>query len=158
MSEKNMYEMLPKLEDSKIDQLKELRSVVPFNNQKIRLGAGGADRRSVFYRSKWYDWTKAQMNQFKSCFESSMIEQSVIGWFMHLPKDLGFMDVMNRWVDSPMAGVVVGYALEDGMEVWINGQCIPVPKGQGIRFSLKHLHEMKNKNFDQNWACLMQLG
>jgi hypothetical protein len=151
-----MYTKLPKLNEQHISDLTQLMSEVQYSDKGIRMGANGIEKLSKYHYSKWYDWTRPQKQRFKDSLGTELIDQAVVGWFLKLPKNTGFLDLMNYWVDKKMAGVIASYALSD-QDIWINNEKITVLRGEGIRFSLKNPHEIKISTKDQNWACVMLL-
>lgn len=153
-----MYEKLTNLNQTSIDGLKNLMSQVEMKNKPIRLGKNGIANLSVYDYSKWNTWNKEHRNQFKTYFDSVILDTSLIGWFLKFPANVGFLDEMIAWKNTKMAGVIIAYSLEENQSIWIENQEIFLEKGQGIKFSLRNTHEVKNKNFDQHWACLMLPG
>lgn len=152
-----MYENLTALDSSTVDQLLVLKGAVPFTNKNIRLGSGGIENRSVYTYSRWYEWNRTQKSTYETALGSALIDKSIVGWFLDIPANTGFLDLMDNWVDEPMAGTVVAYSLANGQEIIINGSTVTVNRGEGIRFSLKMPHEIKTSASGQQWACLMQL-
>jgi hypothetical protein len=152
-----MYTKLEKLTEENINSLKTLMSSVSFTDKKKRLGAHGLDKLSIYLYSKWHDWDRNKKQTFKSNLPLAHVEKSLIGWFLHFPETVGFLDVMDAWVGKTMAGNIVAYALEENQKIWIDNQEILLEKGEGIKFSLRYLHEIKAGNPMQNWACLMLL-
>lgn len=151
-----MYETLPTLTEESITKLTDLQLSVSLSNKDIRLGASGINNISVYEQSKWTTWTREQKLTFKEVM-GSFVEKAIVGWFLKFPANSGFLDTMNAWAESKSAGTIVAYALKDGQNIWINGSEVTVNKGEGIKFNLKHIHEVKPSNNDQIWACLMQL-
>lgn len=152
-----MHENLTSLDSSKVDSLLTLKSAVTFTDKNIRLGEGGADNRSVLTYSRWYEWNRTQKATFESALGSTLIEKSIVGWFLNIPANTGFLDEMRNWVNEPMAGTVVAYSLTDGQNIVLNGTTVTVNRGEGIRFSLKVPHKIDTSASGQQWACLMQL-
>lgn len=152
-----MHENLTTLESSTVTTLTNLMSSVNFTDKNIRLGAGGIDNRSVFTYSKWYDWNRTQKNNFKDCFQSSVIDTTLVGWFLKFPANTGFLDLMDNWVETPEAGTVLAYALKDNQKIVLDGTEVTVAKGAGIKFKLSVPHKIETSASGQDWACLMQL-
>jgi len=152
-----MIERIGNLEADKIATLKNLQSNIDFVSNRIRLGTNGANKLSVYSFSKWKTWDRATRNSFKECFNQDDIDKALIGWFLHLPANTGFLDEQNAWVDAPVAGTVIAYSLSDSNNIWVAGNEARISTGEGIKFSLKNLHEIKTSTTDKNWACLMLL-
>lgn len=152
-----MHENLTTLDSSIVSNLETLSSQVTFTDKNIRLGAGGIDNRSVYTYSKWYDWNRTQKNSFKGLFDSSVIDKTLVGWFLKLPANTGFMDLMNTWIDTPESGTILAYALKDNQKIILDGSEITVAKGAGIKFKLSVPHKIETSATGQDWACLMQL-
>lgn len=139
-----------------LDALQTLANAVSYTNKNIRVGASGANRMSKYVYSRWYDWNRQQKVTFKNSFSAEQANNALVGWFLKFPANQGFLDLMDYWVDKPMAGIVVAYALTNN-NIVINGNQISVKSGEGIKFSLKHPHEIRVSPSEQRWACLMSL-
>jgi hypothetical protein len=150
-----MYELLDSISTDSIATLKTLLGEVPLNGDDIRVGAGGVENMSVLQSGKWLDWTREQRATFKSALPEDQVSKAVVGSFLHIPATTGFLDAQDYWVNAKMCGTMYAYALETGQKIIINGKSVTVKKGQGIKFSLKEVHEIKGTSADQNWACLM---
>lgn len=152
-----MIEQIENLEADKIATLKDLQNNVEFVSDRIRLGANGVSKLSVYSFSKWKTWDRDTRNRFKECFNSEYVDNALIGWFLHLPANTGFLDQQNAWVNEKVAGTVVAYSLSDSNNIWIAGNEARISTGEGIKFNLKSIHEIKMSGTDKNWACLMLL-
>jgi hypothetical protein len=152
-----MYETLTNLNPENLTVLRNLRDQLEYNSNIVRLGMSGTSNPSVYQVSRWKTWTRIQKNDFKNQFSQEFLSTAIMGWIVKYPANTGFLDKMNAWVDSKVAGTVIAYALEDSQNIWINDTEVIVNSGEGIKFSLKHLHEIKTQGTDQSWACLMCL-
>lgn len=152
-----MIERIGNLEATAIATLKSLQDTVNFKSDRIRLGANGAANISVYSFSKWKEWNRETRNSFKECFKSTDIENALIGWFLHLPANTGFLDQQTAWVNETAAGTVIAYSLTDNNNITIDGTEASLSTGEGIKFSLKNIHEIKTSDSDKSWACLMLL-
>lgn len=150
-------ENLPTISSDAVNNLKTVLSNIELSSTGRRLGENGVDRMSVYETSRWFDWTTTQTQTFKSQFDPNHVEKAIAGWFLHLPANTGFLDVMDYWVDKPDSGTVVAYSLTDGNTIWIDGTMHTCNTGEGIKFSLRKKHEIKTNPAEQNWACLMLL-
>jgi len=151
-----MYKKLSKLNQESVNNLIELYDEVQFINKNIRTGASGIEKMSVYFYSKWKTWNRHQTSKFKNCFSQTLVDNSLIGWFLKFPSNKGFLDLMTTWVGKD-CGTVYAYALEDNQKIWLNGIEITVNKGEGIEFCLSIPHEVKLSSLEQKWACLMSL-
>lgn len=151
------HEILTKLDNLNLDNLKTLMDSVNYSDKPIRLGSGGIEKRSVYTFSKWKSWNKDQRNLFKNSLPTNQIQLSVIGWFLKFPKDTGFLDEMNYWVDMKGCGTILAYALNDNQTINIAGNNVTLNAGDGVKFNLTQLHHIDKSASGQNWACLMQL-
>jgi len=149
-----MYEKKSKLNSEQVNALRLLKDEVVMTNKHIRLGENGTDNMSVYNYSKWSTWNRSQKSQFKSYFPSESIEKSVIGWFLNLPPNTGFLDKMIAWRNQNHCGTVVAFALDD-QQIYLNDQAITVESGEGIQFKLNVDHNIKPSGTDRNWACVM---
>jgi hypothetical protein len=152
-----MYTRLETFDENTVQSLRALFETVEFTSKNKRLGEGGSANISVYTYSKWKTWNRMQVRNFKSIFDSADVDKSIIGWFLHLPANAGFLDLMTVWVGKS-AGTVIAYALEDNQKIWLGGTEITVNKGEGIKFNLSVPHEIKKSNVNQKWSCLMQIG
>lgn len=150
-----MYELLEPISDDNVTALQEIMGVQTFHENDMRVGANGIEQLSVYETTKWLEWSRADRAEFKAALPTEFVEKAVIGSFLHLPANTGFLDTQDFWTKTPMAGTMCSYALEDDMDITINGQVVPVAKGQGIKFHLSNVHEISSKASSQNWACLM---
>lgn len=151
-----MYTKLIKLSDEKILFLDNLSNQVSYRTNNIRVGANGPEKMSVYSYSKWFDWNRIQRRDYKSSFSSELSNEAMMGWFLKFPQTVGFLDLMTYWIGNKLAANVASFALKD-QEIIINGQKIPVLRGEGIKFSLAVPHEIKPSNHEMKWACLMLL-
>lgn len=150
-----MYETLKKLDQDSINSILDLKNQVKFRSDNIRIGASGVSNRSVYTESKWYDWSREQKTQFQQAL-GNLIDTAVVGWFITFPIR-GFLDKMDYWLDKTSAGTVVAYSLTDDNNITIDNETVILQKGEGVRFSLKQIHEVKTENRERSWVCLMQL-
>lgn len=155
-----MYVNYPALRSTKTDGLIELSKTITFKNavsNKRRIGENRFENLSVYENSRWYGWSAQQRKAFKSLLPEDLVKRSVVGWFLKIPEESGFLDRMTFWVDKPFAGTVVAYALKDRQVVHLNDQPTSVRLGEGLSFNLKVIHEIKRSRQGQLWACLMVL-
>jgi len=153
-----MYKQIPKLVDENLIKLVNLSNVVSYRDKIEHIGVNGYNRLSVYNTSKWYDWTRQQKQEFKSCFENDFSNNAIIGWFLKFPKTIGFLDKIDYWKTTNSAGIILAYALNDEQNIYLNDEKVIVRKGEGIAFSLRNTHEVKTKATEQNWACLMTMS
>lgn len=151
-----MHKILTKLNQETVVELYELQNRVQFVNTDRRLGSSGLQKMSVYSYSKWKTWNRIDVSSFKGSFDKSIIDKSIIGWFLKFPPNTGFLDLMTTWVGKD-SGVISAFSLEDNQKIWLDGKEITVNKGEGIEFSLSVPHEIKSEKFEQKWACLMSL-
>lgn len=150
-------ETLPAISNETVDNLKSILSSVQLSSTGRRIGEHGVDNMSVYETSRWYDWDMTKVQEFKNQFNPTHVEKAITGWFLHLPANTGFLDVMDYWVDKPDSGTAVAYSLTDGNSVVINGTTYTCNAGEGIKFSLRNKHEIKTYSADRSWACLLLL-
>ena len=141
-----------------MNKLLVLSETVEFENDLVRLGAKGRDSLSVYKRSKWTEWSLHKRQEFKDAFDYELIEKSLIGWFLFLPKDDGHLDEMIYWKEKKMVANVTAMALLPDMHINIDGERKEVAVGETITFSLSHIHSIDKSPKDQLWACLMHFG
>ena len=152
-----MYEKMLNLNEEAVSQLQSLNAAVTMTGQNRRVGANGVDHMSVYTYSKWHTWNRLQKTQFKQSFGPE-VDTAVIGWFLQFPPITGFLDLMTAWVDTKTAaGTIVAYALDNNQTIILNNTPVTVNKGEGIKFSLRVPHEIRQSPAGQKWACLMQL-
>lgn len=145
------------LNEETVSRLQSLNAEVAMTDHNRRVGANGAARMSVYTYSKWHTWNRLQKTQFKQSFGSE-VDTAVIGWFLHFPPITGFLDLMTAWVDTKTsAGTIIAYALDNNQTIILNNTPVIVNKGEGIKFSLRVPHEIRQSSTGQHWACLMQL-
>jgi len=152
-----MYIKLEKLNSNQIDNLSDLISSVTFTDKNKRIGANGIENFSIYNYSKWHEWDRNKKILFKSSLPSIYAEKSLIGWFLHLPPETGFLDLMDAWVGQTMAGTVVAYSLTEDQQISINNENVTLERGEGIKFCLRYAHEIRPSELGQYWACLMIL-
>ena len=150
-------ETLPAISNDTVDNLKSILSSVQLSSTGRRIGEGGVDNMSVYETSRWYDWHMTTVQEFKDQFDPAHVNKAITGWFLHLPANIGFLDVMDYWVDKPNSGTAVAYSLTDGNSVIIDGNTYTCNAGEGIKFSLRYKHEIKTNSADRSWACLLLL-
>jgi len=152
-----MYKQDYILETTKLNLLTSLIDEVTLDSKNPRLGISGIDNISVYSSSRWKSWSRDQKAIFKSCFPEDIINKSLIGWFLHIPKNSGFLDLMLKWADQKTCGTVLAVALNDNQTVYLDGNAVTVNKGQVIKFKLSVPHEIVKSNVEQKWACAMIL-
>ena len=150
-------ENLTAIDIDTVNKLKTVLSNITLTSTGRRLGENGINNMSVYETSRWFDWTKSQVEAFKDAFDSSHVQNAIVGWYLHLPANTGFLDVMDYWVDKPDSGTVVAYSLTDANTIVINGVQHTCNAGEGIKFSLRNKHEIKTNTSARDWACLMLL-
>jgi len=153
-----MHKQLPKLTTENLNKLENLSNTIVYRDKIEHIGVNGYSRLSVYNTSKWYDWSRQQKQEFKSCFENTLSNKAIIGWFLKFPKDTGFLDKMEYWKKTNSAGIVLAYAMRDDQEIYLDETKVSVNEGEGIAFSLRTTHEIKSKITEQNWACLMTMS
>lgn len=141
-----------------VKKLLSLKETVEFEDNLIRLGASGRDNMSVYTRSKWTDWSAQKRQDFKDCFDIQLIDKSLIGWFLEIPKEKGFLDKMTYWNGKKMAANVTAMALLPDMHIILDGERKEVKTGETITFNLSQTHEINKSPKDQLWACIMHFG
>lgn len=155
-----MYKYFEPLNEKEVNDLEQLSKEIKFTKAegyRRRRGANAPKVQSVYNFSRWFDWTSQQRNGFKEHFPISVQEKIVQGWFLELPPHIGFLDVMDFWVDKPNCGRVIATALKD-QSIWIDNKEIRLNKGEQIGFTLESLHEIKPCREGGLWACVMFLG
>jgi hypothetical protein len=150
-----MYTLRETLSSEYLTALDNLKSAVTFKSNSTRLGANNFNNLSVYEFSKWKDWTREQRSNFKSCFNSSDIDKSVIGWFLNFPANTGFLDTMNTWNGAKASGTILAHSLTANNKIVINGAEVTLNRGEGIEFSLTNEHSVSISAAERNWACLM---
>lgn len=151
-----MYKIVSTLSNEALQTFDSLITEVEFSNSNIRLGANGLNQLSKYSSSRWYDWTADQRSLFKRHFGPDS-DKALVGWFLKLPAEVGFLDLMTYWEDKIMAGNIVAYSLSDNQKIRLANEEITVNRGNGIKFSLKIPHEIKKANIHQTWVCIMNL-
>lgn len=141
-----------KLDHGKLKNLIMIKNEVDMNTKKIRVVNGKA---GVYLHSNWNEWSHENRDRFKRCFDNDIIDNSVIGWFLHIPAIKGNLPYNDTWKNANTAGTVYSYALNDDMHIILDGTRHTLSKGQGIKFSLKTPHEIQSSTDEQNWACVM---
>lgn len=151
-----MYKKISVLSNESLSLLTSLIQEVNFSDKNIRLGANGANKLSKYSHSRWFNWNATQRSLFKSSFGSES-QKAIVGWFLTLPADTGFLDLMTYWQDKIMAGTIIAYALDNDQRIWLNNNEIILNRGEGLEFSLRIPHEIKSSSVQQKWACIMKL-
>lgn len=151
-----MYKKISVLSNESLLSLNSLIQEVHFSDKSIRLGANGTNKLSKYSHSRWFDWNATQRSLFKSSFGAEA-QKAIVGWFLTLPENTGFLDLMTYWQDKTMAGTIVTYALNDNQQIWLNNSEIILNRGEGLEFSLRIPHEIKISSVQQKWACIMKL-
>lgn len=156
-----MYTLYPKLSEENITELKALKGELNFvesKAQRRRMGENGLNRASWYLTSRSFTWLQEQRARFAKLVPEKQVKNSLVSWFVEYPAKTGFLDRMTYWVDKTMAGTVIVYALDGDYEILIENKRVVVPRGEGIGFSLRLVHEIKESKAGQLWACMMVLG
>lgn len=155
-----MYKYFENNSPAEVQDLLKLSEEVKFQaaeGYRRRVGANGSNKLSRYNVAKWFDWTHAQRETFRSVFPIPLQRKAIQGWFLDIPRGTGFLDLMDYWVDKPMSGSVCCTALKDQV-IHLDHKPIKIKKGQQISFSLCTLHEIKPSKEGQLWACIMFMG
>lgn len=166
------YVMLPKLPKESVEKLLALytefnppfatslrRRIGKSPTSRMRIGANGQKRLSVYKDTRWFKWSPTQRQRFKDAFPNEMHTKALVGYFLEFPKDVGFLDEMDAWVATgEAAAIIVAHALKDGQNIVISGKKIILNAGDGIAFRVSKIHEVKPSEFDALWANTMVLG
>lgn len=154
-----MYTRLHTLSETAVTELCELKDEVSFSDSygaRRRQGKNDAKALSIYNYSKWFNWTHAQRETFRKALPEKQTQKSKQVWFLDIPAQTGFLDVMTYWVDhAHMCGKVCAYSLTDNQVIYLNGNAITLEKGEGIYFCLSEIHEIKPSMKGQLWACVM---
>lgn len=156
-----MYKLYPKLSKDAIDNLKALRGELPMvesHSIRRRMGENGPARLSWYLTTRSFTWTAAQRARFVAELPPVQTKGSLVNWFVEYPAKTGFLDRMVYWVGADIAGTVIAYALDGDYEILIQDKRVVVPRGEGIGFNLREIHEIKESKTGQLWACMMVLG
>ncbi len=156
-----MYTNYPKLSEEAIAELKALRQELPMvesHSIRRRMGENGPKRLSWYLTTRSFTWLSAQRARFNAQLPAVQTEGSVVNWFVEYPAHTGFLDRMVYWVDKDRAGTVIAYALDGDYEILLEDKSVVVPRGEGIGFNLRVIHEIKESKPGQLWACMMVLG
>jgi len=151
-----MYNTLQNLSEENIQKLSNISSEINFIDTDKRMGTNGLAKPSIYTYSKWKTWNREQVREFKSIFAPSDIDTAIIGWYLKLPAETGFLDLMTTWVGKP-CGSVIAYSMTDNQNIWLHNQEVMLQRGQGIKFKLSVPHEIKSSSQEQLWACIMQV-
>jgi hypothetical protein len=155
-----MYKYLENIVPESMQTLEDLHQevkMIPAVGPRRRVGANGASALSTYSVSKMFNWTAAQRDLFKDQFKGTVHDKIIQGWFLELPEHVGFLDLMNYWVDKPLSGSIMCIAMKD-QTIHLDKKPVVLTKGQKITFHLSTLHELKRSPEGQLWACVMFLG
>lgn len=166
------YIMLPKLPAESVAALLELysefspafatsfrRRIGKSPTSRMRIGASGQSKLSVYKDTRWFKWSPEQRQRFKDAFPNKMHTKALVGYFIEFPKNGGFLDEMDAWADQgDAASVIIAHALKDGQNIVISGEKVVLNAGEGIAFKISKVHEVKPSEFDALWANTMVLG
>lgn len=155
-----MYKHYEKLSPEEVESLLALSKEVEYKDSRgsrMRVGYNGAKACSIYKYSKWFDWKHTQREFYKTTLPEVAIPKVVQCWFLEIPENNGFLDLMDYWVDKPLSGRIIATALRD-QTIIINGNPVKVLTGEQIGFSLCTLHEIRKSREGQLWACAMIRG
>lgn len=153
------YKKLPTLSESRVVALKELADTVHLKTSvgsRVRMGRNKEKRLSRYLYSKWFNWSRKERQIYREAVGESRAKEAVQCWFLRIPEKDGFLDVMDTWVyQGGRAAVIATYAVGGDQTIWIGDEEILVKKGEGIAFRLSELHEIRESEEGQLWACMM---
>lgn len=155
-----MYKQYTDVTETELEELETLSKEVKFQKavgHRRRVGANGPNALSRYNVAKWFDWTHAQRELYRTKFPEPIQGKILQGWFLDIPRGTGFLDLMDYWVGKPLSGTVICTALKN-QSIYLDHKEIKVKKGQQIGFNLQTLHELKPSKDGQLWACVMILG
>ena len=140
--------------------LSEMSREVRYTDAKsYRRRMGESGRLSVYRYSKWLVWGLDGRKKFKSLLPETYVKRTLIGWFLDFPTITGFLDRITTWVDKKGSGYIITYNISDTPNaILIDDEEVVVEPGEGIGFSLRHVHEIKSSKHRMTWASLMLQG
>lgn len=155
-----MVRRLTKLSEDHLVKLRDLAKTVPFKDAiSYRRRVSTEGHVSVYRYSKWLTWGLAKRSEFKRLVSNELAQTALVGWFLQFPSAKGFLGQMTTWVDSKMAGYVTSFNISDAPAIIIiDGEQIVVAPGEGIGFSLRHVHSIPKAKTKVTWACMMHQG
>lgn len=153
-----MYNRLQDLSEEAVNKLLEIKQNVTFTaatGSRRRVGKNTVEALSIYNYSKWFTWTHAQRQAFRSCVPPKQTELAKQVWYLEIPPNKGFLDVMTYWVGTGnQCGKVCVYALQP-QTIRIAGADVHLEKGEGIYFCLSEIHSISPSKTGQLWACSM---
>ncbi len=155
------YVVLPRIQHNELETLLEMAAEVPFKeciSHRRRIGVNRENALSVYSTSKDVAWSHKQNKKIRKSMHPVHVDNSLTIYYLKFPKEEGFLDDMDAWLDTENCGTMVSYALTDGCTIKIDGQEVTLNKGQGVAFKLNVLHSVPKRDFEQLWLCSMVFG
>ena len=152
------YTIVGYLDDTQVDTLVNLAKPMYFveaHGSRRRVGRNGPNALSMYSVTKWFNWNKAQREVFREHFPEVYRDKIVQGWFLKYPKDIGFLDIMDAWANTPYCGTIVAISLRDNQSMKIEDTLVTLQKGEIIKFHLGTTHSVPRVKDEHLWACLM---
>lgn len=157
-----MITRLKKLTPSRVTRLRELFdtfSLTQATSHRQRMGENGAENSSVYFTTRWFGWRYQVRDLFKEQLPPAIVSKALVGWFLHLPPNTGFLDRMTTWVGrEDESGTAMAYSMQDGQVIRLNDVEHQLNRGDGIGFNLSEVHEIFPSDAGQLWACVMVRG
>jgi hypothetical protein len=157
-----MITLLKKLSPTRVTRLRQLFDTFNLkqaSSHRLRMGENGASNQSVYFTTRWFTWRYQIRDMFKAQLPEAMVNSAMVGWFLHLPPETGFLDRMTTWVGKEAgSGTAMAYSLQDGQVIYLNDIPHQLNRGDGIGFNLSEIHEIRPSAEGQLWACVMVRG
>lgn len=157
-----MITRLKKLSPTKVHTLRQLFDTFNLrqaSSHRQRMGENRSANLSVYFTTRWFSWRSHVRDLFKEQLPVGMVNQAMVGWYLSLPPETGFLDRMTTWVGKEAgSGTAMAYSLQDGQVILLNDTEYVVNRGEGIGFHLSEVHEIKSSTEGQLWACVMVRG
>lgn len=153
-----MYKRLEKLDPARFGVLRRLHASIPLQEargHRVRMGVNGIERLSKYNYSRWMKWKADQRNEFKTVFPKEIIDNAVVGHFVHYPRGTGFLDRIETWKNDKSPCCIYGFVVHGEGKIILNDEEVIVPEGEGICFSLRDAHEIPATLQGQVWAFVM---
>lgn len=113
---------------------------------------------SVYYYSKWYEWSRKQRADIRSILPTELTDVSWALNFTKYPANTGYLNPITQFRDrGQKIGKITAIALYNNQSVILNNEIHTLNKGDMISFPLNVIHSVPKASNEALWLIALQV-